>query len=127
MRQDVYGVAYEEARAELLEIVRRFEELRRRKESLESVVIALGPVLGIEGRGRAAVQPITAQTGKDSSKSAAELPLSQQSNPALTPVVVPTPAAEEPITDPFQRRVRDALKFSASNNGHDQKGLQPAI
>lgn len=127
MRQDVYGVAYEEARAELLEIVRRFEELRRRKESLESVVIALGPVLGIEGRGRAAVQSITAQATKDAPKSAAESLLDQQVSSALNPVVVPSPGAEEAITDPFQRRVRDALKFSASNNGHDQKGLQPAI
>jgi hypothetical protein len=40
--------------------------------------------------------------------------------PAASPVV------DEAITDPFQRRVRDALKFS-STNGHDQKGLQPAI
>jgi hypothetical protein len=127
MRQDVYGVAYEEARAELLEIVRRFEELRRRKESLESVVIALGPVLGVEGRGRTPVEPISGQMVKGAPKAAPELPVGQQANPSLSPVAVPTPAAEEPITEPFQRRVRDALKFSASNNGHDQKGLQPAI
>ncbi len=38
MRQDVYGVAYQEAKSELLDITRRFEQLQQRKTRLEGVV-----------------------------------------------------------------------------------------
>jgi hypothetical protein len=48
MRLDVYSVAYEEANSELLDITKRFELLRRRKECLESVVASLAPILGVE-------------------------------------------------------------------------------
>ena len=42
MRQDVYGVAYAEAKSELLDITRKFEQLKARKARLEGVVAAVG-------------------------------------------------------------------------------------
>jgi hypothetical protein len=124
MRQDVYSVAYDEARAELLDIVRRFEELRRRKESLESVVIALGPILGVAGQSQS--RPV-AQPASEAMKAELTGGSPQPASYTLNQAPAPVPERDESITDPFQRRVRDALKFSNSNNGHDQKGLQPAI
>ncbi len=114
MRQDVYSVAYDEANAELQEITKRFEELKRRKQSLESVVGVLGPVLGIQG------------ASPDAAPSAEVLPMglvasSEPANYTFNQVPVPLPETED--VDPFQRRVRSALKFT-SNNGRLHRGLQ---
>lgn len=124
MRQDVYRVAYDEAHLELLEISKRFEELRRRKETLESVVTALGPVLGVQLSTPPQQQlnePVT------TAPQAPSEPASYSFNEAPPPLT----DGEETITDPFQRRVRNALKFSSNNNGnnngHEHKGLQPAV
>jgi hypothetical protein len=123
MRQDVYSVAYDEARAELLEIVRRSEELRRRKVTLESVVIALGPILGVERQSQS--RP-SAQQVKEPVQAETAVASVQPPNYTFNQVAAPSTDDEETITDPFQQRVRNALKFSSSN-GHDKKGLQPAI
>jgi hypothetical protein len=124
MRQDVYRVALDEAQTELIDISKRFEELRQRKESLESVVAALGPMLGIAA---AAKQEPAAVT----EISSPEAPSSPAPEPAYTFDQVPAPLADESITDPFQRRVRNALKFSNgnnnNNNGQERRGLQPAV
>lgn len=120
MRQDVYKVAYDEAHVELVDISKRFEELRQRKESLESVVAALAPMLGVALPAPAAAAP---------SEAVAPAPQEVQ-DPAsysFNQVSVPVPESEESITDPFQRRVRNALKFSSNNNGHEHRGLQPAV
>ena len=104
MRRDVFSVAYQEAKSELLDITCRFEELRRRKEKLESVVAVLGPLLEMKS----------------------EAPVTQAAVPASIPVVEQTPIhlpqpnkleivdhkEEDEITDPFQRRLRDALRFN---------------
>ncbi len=45
MRQEVYRVAFDEASAELSEILNRFEQLRSRKDRVEKVVEALKPLL----------------------------------------------------------------------------------
>ncbi len=45
MRQEVYRVAYDEAHAELTEILGKFEQLRTRKDKIEKVVEALKPLL----------------------------------------------------------------------------------
>ena len=48
--------------AELLDITKRFEQLRRRKESLESLIAAISPILGLEAAAKpsaaAAKQPV---------------------------------------------------------------------
>jgi hypothetical protein len=120
MRQDVYRVAYDEAHAELLEISKRFEELLRRKESLQSVVTALGPMMGVVSAGQAPQQ---------ANAPAAPAPQAPQepANYTFNQVPVPLPEGDESTTDPFQRRVRNALKFSSNNNGHEHRGLQPAV
>jgi hypothetical protein len=116
MRQDVYSVAYDEANAELQDILKKYEELNRRKRTLESVVGVLGPILGQQARGPEAIRP------------AGPVPVGQASTPEPTnytfnQVPVPLPEAEGGVIDPFQRRVRNALKFS-SNNGRERRGLQ---
>jgi hypothetical protein len=50
MRQDVYRVAYDEANAELNEILGRFEQLKLRKDRIEKVVEVLKPLVGIEAQ-----------------------------------------------------------------------------
>ncbi|MGA2729485.1 MAG: hypothetical protein ABSE96_16885 [Terracidiphilus sp.] len=114
MRQDVYSVAYDEANAELQNITNRFEELKRRKQSLESVVAVLGPILRIQGAGSA------------TALSADVLPMGLVASPEpanYTFNQVPVPLPETEDGDPFQRRVRNALKFT-SNNGRVHRGLQ---
>jgi hypothetical protein len=48
MRQDVYRVAYDQANAELSEILSKFEQLRVRKDRIEKVVDVLKPLVGSE-------------------------------------------------------------------------------
>lgn len=120
MRQDVYRVAYDEAHSELLDISKKFEELRQRKESLESVVIALAPMLGVALSTQPA-QPVS-EPASPAPQAAAE-----PGGYSFNQVTVPESDSDESITDPFQRRVRNALKFSSNNNGHEHKGLQPAV
>ncbi|MGB6974984.1 MAG: hypothetical protein WBD67_09915 [Terracidiphilus sp.] len=48
MRQDVYRVAYDQANAELSEILGKFEQLRARKDRIEKVVDVLKPLVGSE-------------------------------------------------------------------------------
>ncbi|HVC48398.1 MAG TPA: hypothetical protein VND90_14245 [Terracidiphilus sp.] len=48
MRQDVYRVAYDQANAELSEILSKFEQLRSRKDRIEKVVDVLKPLVGSE-------------------------------------------------------------------------------
>lgn len=130
MRQDVYRVALDEAHQELTAISQRYHELRQRKETLESVIAAIGPMLGV-----VATQRPEAQQRQAPAVAELTLPEPQQTSPeppAYTFNQVPAPMADESITDPFQRRVRNALKFSNSNgngnnNGHEHRGLQPAV
>jgi hypothetical protein len=120
MRQDVYRVAYDEANAELVEITKRFEELKGRKTSLEGVVAVLAPVLGMEVPSHAPVQPV------EIARTESPAPPAESANYTFNEAPGRLPEPEEEISDPFQRRVRNALKFS-NNNGHDHRGLQPAV
>lgn len=119
MRQDVYGVAFQEARSELLDISNRFEQLRQRKEHLEGVVGALGPLLGAKTAPVAhiaeAPKPAPAETG----------PSAEPSAYTFSQVEVSSPAGDEAISDPFQRRVRNALKFGSLTR--EREGLQHAV
>ena len=114
MRLDVYSVAYEEANSELLEITKRFEQLRRRKETLEGLIAAISPILGLSAQ---------ANAGKEPAGGGAQPPADPA---AYTFNQVPVPLADEDAGgDPFQRRVRNALKLGGSNQEH--RGLQPAV
>ncbi len=48
MNKEVYRFAFDEANAELSQIVGEFEQLRQRKERVEKVVEALKPLAGVE-------------------------------------------------------------------------------
>jgi hypothetical protein len=109
MRLDVYSVAYDEANSELLAIRKRFEQLRRRKECLESVIASLGPVLASEGVSARVAEPVRIQPQ----------PVEEPVVYTFNQVPVPLPDAQETGGDPFQRRIRGALK--------EHRGLQTAV
>jgi len=117
MRQEVYRVAYDEAHTELLEISKRYEELRRRKETLESAVTALAPVLGVA---------LPAQGAQPAIEPASPVP-QETASYGFNEAPAVSHDADESSSDPFQQRVRNALKFSSNNNGHEHRGLQPAV
>lgn len=121
MRQDVYGVAYQEARSELLDIATRYEQLRQRKEHLEGVVGALGPLLGLKTAAapRADESPRTVEKGIEVAQPAEEVAYSFEKISATTP------DSADAANDPFQRRIRNALKFGSVTR--DRDGLQQAI
>ena len=50
MKQEVYRFAFDEANAELNQILGEFEQLRQRKDRIEKVVEALKPLAGVEGQ-----------------------------------------------------------------------------
>jgi hypothetical protein len=119
MRLDVYSVAYEEANSELVEITKRFEQLHRRKQSLEGLVAAISPILGLEASPKAnAASPKEPAPGNAPSP---QEPVAYTFNQ----VSVPLPDADENGGDPFQRRVRNALKVGNASKEH--RGLQPAV
>lgn len=119
MRLDVYSVAYEEANSELLEITKRFDYLRRRKETLEGLIAAISPILGLTAPPKASTDSAKEAAGGNSQPSGEAVAYT------FNQVAVSVPDADEAGGDPFQRRVRNALKMSGSN--HEQRGLQPAV
>jgi hypothetical protein len=103
MRQEVYRVAFDEASAELSEILSKFEQLRLRKDRIEKVVEALKPLVGTESSVASAERnavPAERQT-------LAGEPLSHSPNEpsqGTTPSPIPYPM-QQPASDPFSRRV----------------------
>jgi hypothetical protein len=53
MKEEVYRFAFDEANAELSQIMGEFEQLRQRKDRIEKVVEALKPLAGNEAQGAA--------------------------------------------------------------------------
>ncbi len=124
MPQDTYRFAYEEANSELREIASQYESLRARKERVEQVLNALRPLV------TDAAMPEIRQEVKQEIKEivATEKPtvdptpfLVQQAQevipeaapaiPESTPEPEPEPVfAAEASSDPFQRRIDNALK-----------------
>lgn len=54
MKEEVYRFAFDEANAELTQIVGEFEQLRMRKDRIEKVVEALKPLAGNDVQGASA-------------------------------------------------------------------------
>jgi hypothetical protein len=108
MTQETYRFAYDEANAELQEIVAQFEQLEARKDQIEHVVEALKALI--------AEAPSTETTSAD----AEQAPFLVQNVAETTeaaPESFPEPAFEpEPVyaaeqsSDPFQRRIDNALR-----------------
>jgi hypothetical protein len=127
MRDETYKIAYEEALAELRDIVIQYEVLRLRKERIEHVVTALRPFIGMDSVPGAPVvlstpdpvreavsEPVSysyLQAGEQSQGAArseseritAKLRSGQES------VAEPVAFASDSSLDPFQRRIDDAL------------------
>jgi hypothetical protein len=97
-RIEVYRVAFESAKSELIEISAEFEKLRLRKEQMEKLVAVLAPLLG-EG--------LAAHQGSQ------EESTSQPAESAVEASSEPNDGPEKLIGDPFQRRIDHVLGIGA--------------
>ena len=110
MRQEVYRVAFDEASAELSEILNKFEQLRVRKERVEKVVDALKPL--IQATEAAAApgaerQPLPIEV--PAGHAAPDYPQPAAPSPIPYPV---QPAGQS--NDPFSKRIEAAVGQSSS-------------
>jgi len=128
MRQDVYGVAYDEAKSELLDITCEFERLKARKARLEGVVTAMAAMLGTSVPTFNSNQPKSEPIRAIAPPTAAPPNGQEASEPSsytFNQVPVPLPDTSETDGDPFKRRVRNALRMNTVS--HEQRGLQTAV
>jgi hypothetical protein len=123
MTQETYRFAFDEASVELREIDSRFEQLRVRKERMEQIIDALRPLMAGE---QAQVETTTQRTATaviepvafsaQAVQAAAAIPAEPVALPMQEPEVVEEPAfAGEVSSDPFQRRIDNALKHGFSS------------
>ena len=121
MRQDVYRVAYDEAISELSDIINQYEQLRQRKERVEKAVEVLKPLVAANGQASSAEQIAPRSSPDDPPPPAEPSPTSGHEVLAVPaailqrveePISYPAPqaAAAETTSDPFQRRINNALK-----------------
>jgi len=116
MRQEVYRVAYDEASAELSEILGKFEQLRLRKDRIEKVVEALKPLIAVS---EVAVSPERSAVQAERPVPAIEqavFPAAAQAAPTPLPYPLqhPSQPAAEEGNDPFSRRVDNAIGISSA-------------
>jgi hypothetical protein len=99
MRQEVYRVAYDEANAELSEILGKFEQLRLRKDRVEKVVEALKPLVASEAA-------TLADQKKESGERPHEVLHAPSESAQSTPSPIPYPVQQPTMapSDPFARR-----------------------
>jgi hypothetical protein len=97
-RIEVYRVAFESAKSELIEISAEFEKLRLRKELMEKLVTVLMPLIGEEAAANQDSQEESTQR-----KSEAAIEISGQ----------PHGGPEGLVADPFQRRIDHVLGIGA--------------
>jgi hypothetical protein len=120
MTQDTFRFAYDEANAELNEILDRFEQLQARKDQIEKIVEALKPLLA-NGATTEATAPMQVT---ESTPFLVQQPMEEVHLPAIevapAPVAEPAFAAEE-SSDPFQRRIDNALRHGFG--GRDSRVL----
>jgi hypothetical protein len=128
MRQQTYRIAFDEAHAELLDITSQFEALRLRKEQVERVLEALKPFIGLHSETTAELAASYASLEPvQQAPEHVEFTFTQVSTPngesmqmtsevPAEPVSVAVEATPEqvayfrqPSTDPFQKRIDDAL------------------
>lgn len=112
MRQEVYRVAFDEASAELSEILGKFELLRLRKDRIEKVVEALKPLVAALESQPAASNPVPLERQAPvemSSQYAAPEPVQTAPSPIPYPV---QPVMQN--SDPFARRMESAVGQSSA-------------
>ena len=136
MRQETYRFAFEEANAELRDIMEQYEQLRSRKEQVEQVLAALQPFLALSGNAGAEVslpeemqfsflaeeaapagvaepeiapelQEFLRQEGLVQDEELEPIHLSMMAEPEAEPEVE---TLAEVAADPFQRRIDDVLR-----------------
>jgi hypothetical protein len=111
MTQETYRLAYEEASTELKDILGQFEVLRIRREKVQQVVEALRPLISEGPLPESVVSvdtaPFLVQQASAASSEAAPTAVAE----ALPgPVAEPEPAFASESSDPFQRRIDNALR-----------------
>src|SRR6266568_22093 len=129
MRQETYRTAYDEANAELQDIILQFDELCLRKDQVEKVVEALKPFVGLHSEStaeeldaayamsesaQAASEPIefTFTTIAEPSTESVPVAMAMEAEPVeIAAEATPEQVAyfRQPSSDPFQRRIDDAL------------------
>jgi hypothetical protein len=113
MRQEVYRVAFDEAHAELSEILGKFEQLRLRKDRIEKLVEALKPL--VSGN-----EPHTADrtsVSSDRQAAVAQHPSAPEPVAAVaSPIPYPLQQAIEQSSDPLLRRESGAGLGSAARD-----------
>ena len=114
MTQETYRFAYDEANTELREIIGQFERLRARKDQVELVLAALRPIV----TDAPATEASSTETAATEPAPYLVQPMSEvvvpEAIPALQEIAAepkPEPVyASESSSDPFQRRIDNALK-----------------
>ncbi|MGO9435716.1 MAG: hypothetical protein ACLPH3_00680 [Terracidiphilus sp.] len=107
MRQEVYRVAFDEASAELSEILAKFEQLRVRKDRVEKVVEALKPLVASEAiasSAERAAAPVERQPVPSEGPGHALSEAGQTAPPSPIPYPV-----QQPASDPFSRRIETSV------------------
>lgn len=108
MTQETYRLAYEEASAELKDILGQFEVLRIRREKIQQVVEALRPLLD-GSQPEASTEPAPFLVQQASTVPSEPVPAATQ-EAFPEPVAEPEPAFVSESSDPFQRRIDNALR-----------------
>lgn len=109
MRPEVYRVAFDEASAELSEIITKFEQLRLRKDRIEKVIEALKPLVGVNELQNTPVERLAAAPAE---RTYSTPPPPTDYAPAVPPPAIevtrsipyPVQRAVDAANDPFSRR-----------------------
>jgi hypothetical protein len=97
-RIEVYRVAFESAKSELIEISAEFDKLRLRKELMEKLVTVLMPLIGEE-------LAVNQESQEDPTPQKTEVAAEISNEPHSGP--------EGLVADPFQRRIDHVLGIGA--------------
>jgi len=114
MRQEVYRVAYDEASAELSEILARFEHLRLRKDRIEKVVEALKPLVVSNEVRNSAPAPVPERTVPQPAEPAVVPAAAVAAQPVAAGTPFPLQQSVDEAADPFSRRVENVMGMSSS-------------
>jgi hypothetical protein len=112
MRQEVYRVAFDEANAELSEILGKFELLRLRKDRIEKVVEALKPLIAGAETQTAAIERSAASTERSTEVPSAHT-VAEPAQTSPSPIPYPVQPATQ-SSDPFARRLESAVGQSSA-------------
>lgn len=128
MRQEVYRVALDEAKAELNEILARFEQLRLRKDRIEKIVEALKPLV-VSNEVSSSTMVLTQE--RSVFESDRPVSVSDVAQPADRAIAVQEVAEAssysaqqvDEVADPFARRGESVAGSSASRDVREYSRL----